>query len=493
MGIRLRDSQLFMNPIQRLFGNTTLAFLSRIIIAGSDTVLFIIIARTLGADDAGLFRLGKTFLIIAIAFSSFGLQDLLIRELSIRRDQSGFYLINYISLRLLFALIVYLLLYLALTIFKVPYSSDAITIILVVSLAIFTDSAYAIVEAFFVSHEQFLTPTIAALFIGFIKLLGGIFLLNQGYGITTVIWVIPVGSLVGIIVCIPFLIKYLYRSPQVMPLKFNFKFSVTQLELVVGFALIGIFYTLNAQQDAFIISLYLPERDLGWYGAAQTITTGLLMLSAAIGTVIYPVMSQYYEVDHLKLQFFYKKLYQYFVILILPITLTICLFARPIITLLFNESFLPTVLVLQIMIWELFFTFMHIPNARLMLVSNYQKQLGWIMGIGMFINFLLNLILIPQYGVLGAAINRPLSVFMIFLLAAWFVHRNIFQFNIMPLLIRPFIASILMILVTAVLMNSSMHFIVKALLSIGMYFVVIVLLRSFQVEDSKAWRKLIPK
>ena len=80
-----------MNTIQRLLSNTFLAFISNTIAKVSGSILFIIIGRLIGPDEAGIFSLGITYYTILMALSTFGLHDLLVREVAPRREQSALY------------------------------------------------------------------------------------------------------------------------------------------------------------------------------------------------------------------------------------------------------------------------------------------------------------------------------------------------------------------------------------------------------------------
>ena len=479
-----------MNSIQRLFNNAVLAFLSKTAGRISDFLIFIFIARSIGAEDAGIFRLAKTFLALAIGLSAWGLQDLFIREASPRKEQSGKYLFNFLAVRLTLATIAFTLLLLILY-FQLPYSQFTKQIISIVSFAILPEAALVICEAFFVTHEQLFPLTFAAITSNILKLISSVWIINQGWGITALAWLVPIGSIIGLLVLLPFILRILKRVRQSTSIRLNLGFIYSQLSQLSGFIMIGIFYNLNAQQDAFLISLFLSEQELGWYGAAQNILLGFLMLSVSTRTVIYPIMSRFQYESQEKLIYFYRKLYQYLIIGILPITILVTLLADQIIIIIFKKSFSPAIPALQWMIWEIFFTFLHIPNVRIMLVQKYQKQLGWQTGFILFISLSLNLWLIPKMGILGAAIARPLTAGINFLIAYIYVQRHIIRFNILPLLIRPFIASGVMI-VAIILLQGFSH--IFGVLTGGFaYIILLILTGAFKKEDRAYLEELLQR
>ncbi len=477
-----------MNTIQRLFSNTALAFVSKIVVRASEALIFIMIARMLGPEDAGVFRLGKIYLALAIALSAWGLHDLLIREVSPRRSESGRYLINYMAMRLSLALVAFVILILLMTL-DLPYSQEGKTVILIFSLAIFTEAAFVIFEAFFVAHEKLAVPTMAGFLGSFFKVVGAYSLLYMGFSIVTVAWMIPVGSFISILLFFPAVIRLFREVHQTSSIRLDFRFIFDHFHLVAGFILIGIFYNLNLQQDSFLISLFLSEEELGWYGGAQTILLGFLMLSAAMRITVYPLMARYQKQEPEKLVFFYRKINQYFIVGILPVTILVCMFAYEIIELVFGQSFMPAAPALQLMIWEVFFTFLHIPNARLMLVENKQKQLGWIMGLGLVVGLMLNLWLIPQYGMLGAAFNRSLTMFVVFFAAYIYVKKKLLDSQLLSLLIKPMVAAILMTVVIFLLRD--LFFLWPLLAGIAVYLVVVFLTGIFSTEDRRYLRQLI--
>ncbi|MBP6805931.1 MAG: oligosaccharide flippase family protein, partial [Chloroflexi bacterium] len=192
-----------MNPTQRLFSNTALAFVTRIIAKFSDVLLFIIIGRMMGPEQAGVFRLGKTYLTLALAFSAWGLDDLLVREAAPRRNSSNQYLVNFMALRLVLALGAFVLLAVGVLGLPLPYSQQAIAVILIYSLAIFAEAAYVLFESIFIAYEKLGVPTLAAVVNGGVKLFGGVLLLMVTQNVVTTAWIIPIGSTLSLFVFVP--------------------------------------------------------------------------------------------------------------------------------------------------------------------------------------------------------------------------------------------------------------------------------------------------
>ena len=92
-----------MTTTRKVFNNFFLSFLSRLTAKAGDALLFIIIARLIGAEEAGVFRLAKSYMAVSLALSAWGLHDLLIRELATRQNEGQKYLANYLFIRFVLA------------------------------------------------------------------------------------------------------------------------------------------------------------------------------------------------------------------------------------------------------------------------------------------------------------------------------------------------------------------------------------------------------
>ncbi len=429
--------------MRRLLSNTTLAFLSNVVAKIGSSLLFILIGRELGPSEAGIFNLGATYFTITLALTAWGLHELLVREVTPRREESGRYLLNYLVMRLLLTTGGYILL-IALLQFVLPYSAQTEFVIRILSLAVFPEAIFALCHALFVAHERLLVPTIAAIVNSGFKIGAGLWLLNNQFAVENIAWVMPTGSALSLFFFLPNIIRLLRQVPQRLPIQLNLTFSLSQLRFTPGFILIGIFSTLDFQLDAFLISLLLAESDIGWYGASQTIVLGFWMMSNAIRTTLYPIMARVFKDDPARLPNIYRLSNQYLLLASLPIAAGVTILAKPIIQLVYTASFDPAIPALQIMIWAVLFAFLSVPNARLMLVYNQQHPAGWMTGISMGVNVFLNLWLIPQFGIVGAAIARTSATAILFIQLYAYAQIKLKMDSILPLVLRPLLATLLM-------------------------------------------------
>jgi O-antigen/teichoic acid export membrane protein len=167
-------------------------------------------------------------------------------------------------------------------------------------------------------------------------------------------------------------------------------------------------------------------------------------MAAAIRTTLYPLMARAYKEKPEQLTAIYRQAHQYLLVAVLPIAAGITLLARPIVRLVYSETFDPTIPALQIMIWAVVFAFINVPNARLILVHNRQQAAGWMTGISMAVNVGLNLWLIPRFGIVGAAVARTVATAVLFVQLYGFSQIYLKMEGVLGLAVRPLLATLIM-------------------------------------------------
>ena len=295
-------------------------------------------------------------------------------------------------------------------------------------------------------------------------------------------WAMVVGSGVSLVVFMPALLHLFRHIPQ-QPARLSSRFALSQLRLTPGFIVIGFFTTIDYQLDAFLISLFLSEAELGWYGAAQTVMLAFWMMPTALRTALYPLMARYYHESPERLPALYRRANRYILVGALPICAGISLIAPSIIPLIFDSGFQPAIPALQIIIWAVLPSFLMVPSARLLLVYNRQSEAGWFTALSMAANLLLNLWLIPRWGITGAAITRVLATSFFFVALYLYVQRRLLRDSLLPLLLRPILATLLMCAAVWPLRHLFIVWPISA--GILVYPLALLLLRAIPPEDQR--------
>lgn len=161
--------------------------------------------------------------------------------------------------------------------------------------------------------------------------------------------------------------------------------------------------------DQLMIKAMLGSHELGLYAAASKIFEGWLIIPHVLSVSILPlivkikVSSNYLRnISIIFSLFFWSS--------VLVALLTTFLNER-IVFFVFGEDYKGSELVLVFLMWSCCFSALGSISARYLTIENMEKKIAVRTLSGLVINFILNIIMIPNYGITGAAFATFLTMF----------------------------------------------------------------------------------
>ena len=151
----------------------------------------------------------------------------------------------------------------------------------------------------------------------------------------------------------------------------------------------------------------------GYYSAAAIFINMTNFVYTAIVDSFRPVIFEKKKIDEVQYENSVCQLYSIMLYLTIIQNLVICLLATFIIKLIYGEAYMPAANVLKVLVWGMTFTYLGTVRNIWMLAEELQKYLVVINTFGAIFNISLNLILIPRFGVIGAAYATLSSQFFI--------------------------------------------------------------------------------
>jgi O-antigen/teichoic acid export membrane protein len=155
--------------------------------------------------------------------------------------------------------------------------------------------------------------------------------------------------------------------------------------------------------DTVILGFMRSDTEIGWYAASYSVYEGLTYAPSIIAAVLTPRLSYLFTQDRRA----HRVLLTRALVgsLALGVVLGGCavLAARPIITILFGSRYAPAALPLQILAGGALFVFATWILHAAAISTNLDRRLLLTTAIGLGANVLLNVALIPRYGINGAA------------------------------------------------------------------------------------------
>jgi O-antigen/teichoic acid export membrane protein len=155
--------------------------------------------------------------------------------------------------------------------------------------------------------------------------------------------------------------------------------------------------------DHLMIKGYLDFKAVGWYAAAQGVSIKLAMIPEVLAASLFPAILSAKARDEALFKERISNLYALYTFLAYGLIIGAWIFSRRFVILAFGEAYLPTAGVLSIQVSSLLFVFMGFAGEKWIISEKLQAWRSLSLFIGVAVHMLLNIWLIPQYGVLGAA------------------------------------------------------------------------------------------
>lgn len=396
---------------------------------------YMIIARHLGDTELGKYSFIVSLIGICIVVSNFGLDNLIVRDISQNRKSASTYLSSAIVIKSALALL--LIVFLLLTMPVAGKAQDVVWGVYLFSVVLFTEGIATAIEAVFNAFEQLKYVAIIDIIINLAKLIAGLFVSLYHLQLLQLLLCLCVLSILRALISFAILKKKLISRP----IRFDFLLLKRLPRLGYSFALMGIISVVYFRIDSIMLSLMKTDSEVGWYAAAFNLLSVLMFISYGFSRAVFPLLSRYYNKSRASFLQVGEKSLNYLLVLGLPIALGIYMLAERIILMIYGHEFINSVAALKILIWTVPLIYVNTPLLR-MLYSSHKQNIAMTIGFtSMGINLALNFYLIPKFGYLGTSISTLVSEIFTFLLYYISVAR-IFSYRIRlnTLSIRSFVA-----------------------------------------------------
>jgi len=374
-------------------------------------LLRIVLARWLGAANLGLYQMVITVQGIAVLVATLGIPVALTKYVAEYKDNKE-KLIQTVSSGLispiLFGILVGILLY-ALSgtlagIFHMPELARLLKILAFVFP--FTSLLEALLGLFNGLREM---KTYAYLMIlrSLLMILFIIAFVRLGFGVE--------GAVLGIVLSvIGGCVFGLYRSRRFVHLNLQGFVQNAKKLVLFGSQMFGAnaMGLILAYTDIILIGYFLAAKDVGYYSVAVSLSMFFLIIPQAIQKITYPATSEYWsQNNHQALSSMIDKSMKYSACILLPLGLGVGFFSKEIVTVIFGGEFIYAALPLCVLL-----------IARVIRGSTINPIGASFSGIGRpdialkldslsaGINVALNILLIPRFGIVGAAVATTISL-----------------------------------------------------------------------------------
>lgn len=394
----LRQHSGFM----KYFKNTSWLFGEKILRMIVGLFVGIWVARYLGPEQFGLFSYAQSFVGLFTAFATLGLDGIVVRELvhdESRRDEligTAFWL------KLMGAFTVLVILAIAVNFTSNDHSTN-IMVFIIASATIF--QSFNVVDMYFQSKVMGKYITYANVISLLLSSIVKIALILCNAPLIAFVWTIVFDSFVLACGFIYYYIK-INSKLKIKNLKFNKSTAVDLLRDSWPLIISGISIGFGMRFDQIFIKEMINSNAVGLYSAGVKLAESMSVVPMVITQSIFPKIFQIRkEKKKTKIINIFRIIF-YFLFFI---SFIILFFSPTIVELLYGDKYIDSSLILAILIFSIPMTFLNIMTSQLLLIENLQSIIMKRQILLVVCNIVLNIVLIPRYGIIGAACATLLS------------------------------------------------------------------------------------
>ena len=470
-----------MGTARIIYKNTIYLGTAEIVSKILQFVVMIYAARLLSQEHFGKLSFALSLSLMAIVLADLGINTLLVREISRNKSLAGKYFVNAFLIKVVLSFVTYFVIVAALNILDYPQDTRNIVYIiwLFTILSTFTELFYSIFRAFEMMHYDAFLKILRMALLTF----AGLYVLFKGYGVFLFSAMFVLVEI--IVVLIASLIALTRFIKLNMAIDFSFISSILKKALPFGLAFI--FGSIYFYIGSVMLSKIRGDVEVAIYSVAYNFALAILFIPTVYTNAIYPVLSRYYKESKAGLRTLYEKSFKYLYIVGLPISVGLYLLAGRIIHFFYGDAYSGSIIALQIISWYLFLKFINF-LLGITLSSIYKqnkRMLGQSLTAGF--NILLNLLLIPKIGYIGAVWSTFITEIFLFIIYYLYVSKSWYFYNFGNILLKPFIAAIIMFLF---IKFSNFGLILTITASAVIYFSVILILKTLDKEDYNIIKKI---
>lgn len=240
-------------------------------------------------------------------------------------------------------------------------------------------------------------------------------------GIVFIAIVRCVGSLIRVII-----LKYQYSSSYLRKLENkNIKLDIKLMVKIIDeskylwFSFVS--FLIYTQTDRLMINHYLGIEEVGVYTIGMQLTSILAILIGPIQNSLFPKFLELYRKDYQKYYDFYKLTNTIITQFYLIITLISIIVVKYTFKYVYSSQYDGAILIYSILAFSVFIKANGSLQTSHMTIKNITKKSFYKTLVSLILNIILNILLIPKYGINGAAIATLITQFIALFLIDFFI------------------------------------------------------------------------
>lgn len=385
--------------LRKVIANTTWLFADKILQLGLGLIVGLWVARYLQPERFGLLNYAIATAGLFAPIASLGLGSIVIRDLSRNSSNKEEILGTVFVLKNIGGLMA-LLLTIVTVIFlnpNEPYTQLLVGITALVTLF----QPFETIDFWFQSQVQskytVLSANAAYLIMSGVKVI----LINLRASLLAFSWIFSAEYALR---ALGFVIAYQANGNQILRWQFNRKLALELLKQSWPMILSDFMIFIYMQIDQIMMKQLSSAEELGLYAAAVKVSGLWYFVPMAIVGSVFPSVVKAKDISETLYTERLQKLLYLMSLISYAVAIPVMLLAQPIVILLYGKNYLGAAPSLAVLIWAGLFVCLGIARSTWLITEGLLNFSAATTAVGAVVNIILNFILIPRYGGLGAGI-----------------------------------------------------------------------------------------
>jgi len=329
-----------------------------------------------------------------------------------------------------------------------------------------------------------------------VRLLTAFFLVSLGFGVIGAAYSYLVSSIIVFFVALYIIEKKVFPvfSDDTEPQEQGRELLLYSIPLMLSNILVFII----SWTDTLMLGYFRNASEVGIYNAAHPTAALMFIMPTAFISLFLPIITGLYsQKKYEQIKKLYKRVSRWIFFVNFPVFLIMAFFSRQIIRIIFGQDYVSgaiplTILVFGYLIYSLAYT-----SGNILNMAKKTKLIFFITLIFAGSNVVLNYLLIPKYGVSGAAIATSVSFIVAGTFYISFSHKITETYPINKSFFKSFLAGLLAVVIVYCLTRLIFEvvplygFILVFFLFMLLYLGLLFLFRGFENEDFEILKVII--
>ncbi len=468
-----------MSTAKKISRNVFWLLIAEIVGKGFGFIITVLISRYLKEAGFGIYSFVFSFVVFFAIIADFGLNNFTIRELSRNKPLTSKLIGNIIPFKILITSILFVVM--TLTTFLIDKPLEVKLLIIIAGCSLFIGSFTSLFLSVFRAFERMYFNIFVVLSEKITMLLCVLLIIFWDKGLVAIVGATCLSFLASLSVAYYILRKYFTK----FQLQFDRAFLSKILHASMFFVITDIFIIIYFKIDIVMLSMMRGDVETGLYSAAYNLIFACMFIPAVMALAMYPTLSRFFKISIKKIADSTSKLLKYFLIASAPFVLAFFIMADFIINLVYGKDFMNSVTAFRYLSIVLVFVFLNFCLGTIVNSINKQKIGTYFSAVGALLNIVVNLLLIPIYGVLGAVVATIATEGILSLLYLFYVNKQFKIFNAKTLFKSARLALIVIITGLTVYLCRDFNQILVFILSMIVFSTLLFAFRIFNSQDRR--------